>query len=812
MSAGLRKPWKNKVNQEKSKPDYYEDLKLVGRKHRGWRMFEDIPNMHLEFLEEQCKLWPFTLERHYAMKEKKFDDLPKIAAAELPTRKKARAYQRLINMARISHRITVSKNPALIESEKDRCANDVIHWLTYYCFTHDPRLLAIGLNAKTPFIPFEKQKEIVSSIQSWYENRQNGLIDKSREEGISWLVMAVITNHFMFGKGFSAILASEKEEKVDIVGSMKPLFGKIRFLLYNQPDFFRPPTFEKEGGPNDNFRRIINPANQSEITGEAGVNIGRSGRCSVFVLDEAQEIEQPDRVDSALESVTNCRIDIGTPNGMNHFGKRRWSGRVLHDTIYWYQDPRKNPEWKTGKPNYKCAWRILKEATTDPIIIAQEHDIDYNASVMGSMIPSEWVLAAVEWLDAPEDADKVAGFDVAGGGKNESVYVQRAGPVACEPVVMQYQTTIEAAWAAIDKGEVDGIGAINYDGDGLGESLMGLFTNSERRIQFRVTDVHGNARASERVMPGENKKGYEKFRNKRAEVWWGLRKRFEKTYEHRKKLRLYPASEMISISNDPLLITQLSQPKQMLTPGGKIGVESKDSMRSRGVESPDRADALAYAFWDIDDDEKIMSAFNYTSGKHYQDFEVKIENAFGDQYVSLVQTPDMITSALCCLWDNRPAKRVLKVYAEFEEANADPAELVENIKLKMQADALKIKEWIGNDELFDGIFDGKETMWSLYRKAGVSLRKNYTNDYRGAITLTNVMFNKDMITIHRDVKKLMLQLSNWKNRKGQPEENLGLAMCLCQLVTRLKIKKEIEEKKLIEKGYNMDKKSDKARV
>jgi hypothetical protein len=782
------------------------------REHYRWKPVDDVPQLQIELLEEQCKLWEYTLDRHYAMKEGRLDDMVKIAEAERPIREKARCLQFLEGIARkIIMWPKVAEDPRLIESEKQKSAADIMYWLTYYCYTYDPRLPEIGLTAKTAFVPFEQQKVVLASMQSWYENRQNGLIDKSREMGVSWLAMAFVTHQFQFGKGFSAILASEKEEKVDIIGSMKPLFGKIRYMIYNQPEFMRPTSYEKEGGPNDNFRRLINPANGSEITGEAGVNIGRSGRCSVFILDEAQEIEQPERVDSALESVTNCRIDIGTPNGMNHFGKRRFSGKVLHETIHWYQDPRKNPLWREDKPNYTCPWRLFIEARTpDSVIIAQEYDLDYNASVMGAIIPSEWVLAAVEWLDAPEDGDKVAGFDVAGGGKNESIYIERIGSVALRPVVSSYKTTIEAAWDAIDKGEKDGIGAINYDGDGLGESLMGLFTNSERRIAFKVTDVHGNARASERVAEGETKKGFEKFRNKRAEVWWGLRKRFEKAYEHKKKLRLYPAREMISIPNDPVLITQLSQPKQVLTPGGKIGVEGKDSMRTRGVDSPDRADALAYAFWDIDEGERLMSAFNYTTQKqHYEDFKIDIENWIGNQYVSIVQTPDMVTSALCCLWDNRPSQKKLKIYGEFVEPSAIPAELIEKIKMKMSPDLLSIKEWIGNDELFRGILEGKQAIWNLYRKAGVNLRQNMTTDYRGAIALTNIMFSKDMVVVHKEVKGLMMQLANWHNRKGQPEENLGLAMCLCQLVTRLKIKKEIQPETMKLKAYN---KADKVSV
>jgi len=37
-----------------------------------------------------------------------------------------------------------------------------------------------------------------------------------------------------------------------------------------------------------------------------------------------------------------------------------------------------------------------------------------------------------------------------------------------------------------------------------------------------------------------------------------------------------------------------------VTSSGKIAVEPKDEMRKRGLSSPDRADALAYAFAQVD--------------------------------------------------------------------------------------------------------------------------------------------------------------------------------------------------------------------
>ncbi len=52
-----------------------------------------------------------------------------------------------------------------------------------------------------------------------------------------------------------------------------------------------------------------------------------------------------------------------------------------------------------------------------------------------------------------------------------------------------------------------------------------------------------------------------------------------------------------AIPDDPVLVGQLSSRRQALTSKGKIRLESKDDMKRRGLRSPDRADALALAFW-----------------------------------------------------------------------------------------------------------------------------------------------------------------------------------------------------------------------
>lgn len=73
----------------------------------------------------------------------------------------------------------------------------------------------------------------------------------------------------------------------------------------------------------------------------------------------------------------------------------------------------------------------------------------------------------------------------------------------------------------------------------------------------------------------------EQYLNKRVEMW-GLMKEWLK--------------EGGSIPDDPKLVEELTGPESFVTLKGKVAIESKDDMKARGLDSPNRADALALTF------------------------------------------------------------------------------------------------------------------------------------------------------------------------------------------------------------------------
>ena len=75
--------------------------------------------------------------------------------------------------------------------------------------------------------------------------------------------------------------------------------------------------------------RILNPENGSSIVGEAGDNIGRGARTSIYFKDESAYYEHADAIDAALSQTSNCKIDVSTPNGPgNPFYRKRHGGKI----------------------------------------------------------------------------------------------------------------------------------------------------------------------------------------------------------------------------------------------------------------------------------------------------------------------------------------------------------------------------------------------------------------------------------------------------------------------------------------------------
>ena len=244
--------------------------------------------------------------------------------------------------------------------------------------TFDSRNPEIGLPAIVPFLLFPAQREWVDWFVAHWRARTPGLSDKSRDMGLSWLSVAIACTLCLHYEGLTIGFGSNLERNVDKLDNPKALFPKARMFMKYLPAELKPGWNDRTDAP---LLQMTFRNTGSVIIGEGGDQIGRGGRASIYVVDESSHIEHPESVDAALSQTTNCRIDIGTPNGMaNPFAVKRFAPRPAEETppyvftMHWRRDPRKGEEWYA---------RQLARPDLTPVIIAQEIDLNYSASVEG---------------------------------------------------------------------------------------------------------------------------------------------------------------------------------------------------------------------------------------------------------------------------------------------------------------------------------------------------------------------------------------------------------------------------------------------
>ncbi|MBI4695576.1 MAG: TerL protein [Gammaproteobacteria bacterium] len=506
----------------------------------------------------------------------------------------------------------IQKNPEFGVDLKKHYRHAPWDLISDWGMTFEPRNLELGLITAIPFVLWKRQREYLQWLHTRWKRRERGLVEKSRDCGVTWLTVGFGVAMWIAEDGFLAGFGSRKEELVDKRGDDKSIFEKIRFFIDNLPPFLQPAAMNRK---NDwSHLRISNSDNGSALIGEAGDQIGRGGRASIYFVDEAAFVEHQLTVDAALSQTTNCQIDISTPNGSgNAFYKKRLRFNNT-DRIFifdWRDDPRKDQAWYD---------RQVEEQ--DEVTVAQEIDRDYNASKEDSFIPAKWVAAAVDAhirLGFRSEGIKVTSFDPADTGDARSV-VNRYGSVVLEAEQMTKGNITNAIPWAVEHGVNHRADVFIFDGDGLGTPTIKMALQVPAlRARIRLSRMNilvfrGSGAVQNPGQPAGKrthkesealKSNIDTYLNFRAQAWSWVRARFEKTFDaveaaRAGKIVRADPEDLISINSKCAhmqeLVAELSRPLRIYSANGKIQVESKESMKKREIMSPNLADALVMAF------------------------------------------------------------------------------------------------------------------------------------------------------------------------------------------------------------------------
>jgi phage terminase large subunit len=501
-------------------------------------------------------------------------------------------------------------SPAAIKAWYSTRPHEFIeHWGT----TYDPRNAGTKRPVKLPMLLFTRQRQFIDWLQLCVSNRSHGLVEKSRDMGLSWLACFVsVWIWATWMDGPSVGFGSRKEELVDKIGDPSSIFEKIRMAIRALPPFLLPEGLSEP----DHlvFMKVINPQTGATLIGECGDNIGRGGRTLLYWKDEAAHYARPELIEAALADNTNVQIDISSVNGLgNVFQRRRASGldwtpgddmprgRASVFVADWRHHPAKTQAWYDERKRKATEEGLLH-------IFAQEVDRNYSAAVEGTIIPAEWVQSAIGAhlkLGFGDDGAWSLALDVADGGGDTNALASIKGVVIKSVEAWGERdtgaTTRRAVVACEGKGKVE----LQYDCIGVGAGVKAETNRlaDEGLLSPKITVVPWNAGAEVRdkespMIPDDRDSPLNKdfFYNWKAQAWWLARMRFEKTHRAVTEGVKYDPSELVSIEPDmpglQELVKELSQPTAGRSTNTLKLIVNKTP---EGTRSPNKADSVIMA-------------------------------------------------------------------------------------------------------------------------------------------------------------------------------------------------------------------------
>lgn len=504
----------------------------------------------------------------------------------------------------------VEKNPEVGEALMGYYRQgNIAQMITDWGCTYDPRNQERSLPSAIPFILFDKQIECVNFIYDCWKNQESGVVDKSRDMGISELTVGFAVCMCLLYDGFSVGFGSKRRDYVDNRGDPKALLYKARRFLSLLPGFIRGNWDERKHSA---FMRIQIPKTNSLITGDSGDQCGRGDRKGIYFPDEFAFMEHQETIDAALLATTNCKIYVSTPNGPNVlFCKKATDGRLKKIIMNWRDDPRKNEAW----------YRKIEAEIDNEVILNREYNNDHFGSLDGTLIKREWIDACIDahiklGIVIDDDAQKKSSLDLSdqGGDKNAwtlsrgilLTYVEEWTGVGSDP----FQTTKKA----FDLCDLHDCDQMIFDSSMIGLSVKGhsKVLHIERAIEgkrkIEIIPFLGGAgvqnpdKCPYRVASYSDtsnmhkKTNKELFLNLKAQSWWSFRRGVELTYNAIMHKTSFKPDEIISISSG---INHLSKLKNELTQvtikevsGGKMMINKMPE----GCASPNIADSAVMLY------------------------------------------------------------------------------------------------------------------------------------------------------------------------------------------------------------------------
>ena len=255
------------------------------------------------------------------------------------------------------------KDPKTAGMVRELFSRDIIFAFNVFFYTYDPRSPYKNL----PFITWDYQDRDILEINRCIEEGENLFIDKSRDMGVTYMVLYVFLWRWLTKQSEEFRIGSRKEDYVDKSGDMDTLFEKLRYCLQRLPAYILPIGFDlRKHSP---FMKLINPEKSNSIIGEAtNPDFARGGRKKAVLYDEFQAWEKADEAWRSASDATRCKIPVGTPQGAgNKFAELARTTEVKNKIhLLWYNHPLKAVTSKEYLEAKKKEGKVLENQTGCP--------------------------------------------------------------------------------------------------------------------------------------------------------------------------------------------------------------------------------------------------------------------------------------------------------------------------------------------------------------------------------------------------------------------------------------------------------------
>lgn len=313
----------------------------------------------------------------------------------------------------------------------------------------------------------------------------------------------------------------------------------------------------------------------------------------LFIVDEASGVEDEimEAVLGTLSGNNNKLLMCGNPTRISGtFYDSHTRDRALYKchTVSSLDSKRTNKEniemfkRKYGEQSNVYRVRVLGEFP------AQEDDVFIPLPLIERSVMTE--------VEAEKINHVSIGVDVARYGDDETVISTNVGGAIKIPVVRHGQSLMTTVGDIVivykkliaENPTYKGVITINIDDTGLGGGVTDRLEEVKTEQMLRRMEI--------------------------VPVNFGMKPPQDGSEEHYEDISTYMwatiktlmENKEISIENDEELVAQLSVRKYSITSNGKIVLESKKTMKARGIKSPDRADAVALSCYSQN---KVYNAF-----------------------------------------------------------------------------------------------------------------------------------------------------------------------------------------------------------